>query len=225
MNNDLISRKYELTEEKKEFLGRTLYRIRALKDFELLDGTIVHAGDLGGWVEKEGNLSQEDIAWVYGNARVYGEAWVSGNARVFGNARVYGEAWVFGNARVYGEAWVSGNARVSGNAWVSGEAWVFGNARVSGEAWVFGNARVYGEAWVHRTTHVMTFGPAGSRDGYTTFYRNKNNGISVACGCFNGSIEDFLTRVNETHGDNKHGQVYRAAAELAKLQIDLEDVE
>ena len=165
MNNDLTSRKYELTEEKKEFLGRTLYRIRALKDFELLDGTIVHAGDLGGWVEKEGNLSQEDIAWVSG------------------------------------EAWVSGNARVSGNAWV------------------------YGEAWVHRTTHVMTFGPAGSRDGYTTFYRNKNNGISVACGCFNGSIEDFLTRVNETHGDNKHGQVYRAAAELAKLQIDLEDVE
>ncbi|MBD8945769.1 MAG: hypothetical protein EGR97_00365, partial [Clostridiales bacterium] len=59
MNNDLISRKYELTEEKKVFLGRTLYRIRALKDFELLDGTIIHAGDLGGWIEKEDNLSQE----------------------------------------------------------------------------------------------------------------------------------------------------------------------
>ena len=144
MNNDLISRKYELTEEKKVFLGRTLYRIRALKDFELLDGTIIHAGDLGGWIEKEDNLSQEGSAWVYGNARVY------------------------------------------------------------------------------RIEHIMTFGPAGSRNGATTFYRNKNNGISVTCGCFNGSIEDFLARVNETHGDNKHGQVYRAAAELAKLQIDLE---
>lgn len=165
MNNDLISRKYELTEEKKVFLGRTLYRIRALKDFELLDGTIIHAGDLGGWVEKEDNLSQEGSAWVYGNARVYG------------NALVYGNAWVYGNARVY------------------------------------------------RIEHIMTFGPAGSRNGTTTFYRNKNNGISVTCGCFNGSIEGFLARVNETHGDNKHGQVYRAAAELAKLQIDLEDVE
>lgn len=71
-------------------------------------------------------------------------------------------------------------------------------------------------------THVMTFGPAGSRHDCTTFYRNKNNGISVICGCFKDSIEDFLARVNETHGDNKHGQVYRAAAELAKLQIDLE---
>ena len=68
----------------------------------------------------------------------------------------------------------------------------------------------------------MTFGPAGSRNSTTTFYRNKNNGISVTCGCFNGSIEDFLAKVEITHGDNKHGQVYRAAAELAKLQIDLE---
>ena len=68
----------------------------------------------------------------------------------------------------------------------------------------------------------MTFGPAGSRNDTTTFYRNKNNGISVTCGCFNGSIEDFLAKVEITHGDNKHGQVYRAAAELAKLQIDLE---
>ena len=168
MNNDLISRKYELTEEKKVFLGRTLYRIRALKDFELLDGTIIHAGDLGGWIEKEDNLSQE------------------------------------GSARVSGDARVSDNARVSGDARVSG------------------NARVSGDAWVYRIEHIMTFGPAGSRNGATTFYRNKNNGISVTCGCFNGSIEDFLERVNETHGDNKHGQVYRAAAELAKLQIDLE---
>lgn len=71
MNNDLISRKYELTEEKKEVLGRTLYRIRALKDFEVSNGTIIHAGDLGGWIEKEDNLSQEGSAWVSD------EAWVS----------------------------------------------------------------------------------------------------------------------------------------------------
>ena len=161
-------KKYELTEEKKVFLGTTLYRIRALKDFELLDGTIIHAGDLGGWVEKEDNLSQED------------------SARVFDKARI------------------------------------FGNARVSGNVWVFGDVWVCGEAEVYSTTHVMTFGPAGSRNSTTTFYRNKNNGISVTCGCFNGSIEDFLAKVEITHGDNKHGQVYRAAAELAKLQIDLE---
>lgn len=91
-------KKFVLTEESKEFNGTTLFRIKALVDF-----ADVKSGDLGGWVEKECNLSHQDNAWVYDNARV------SGNARVFGNAQVYGDA------EVYGDAWVSGNARVSGN--------------------------------------------------------------------------------------------------------------
>lgn len=62
-------KKYELTAECKDFLGRKLYRIRALIDFD-----IVEEGDLGGWIEKEENLSQEGNAWVYDNARVYGDA-------------------------------------------------------------------------------------------------------------------------------------------------------
>ena len=41
-------KKYELTDETKEFNGKTLYRIRALIDFGL-----VKTGDLGGWIEKE----------------------------------------------------------------------------------------------------------------------------------------------------------------------------
>ena len=92
-------KKYELTSETKVFLGKTLYRIKALVQF----GN-VNAGDLGGWIEKEENLSQSGNAWVYGDARVSGNAEVSGNARVSGDARVYGDAEVYGNARVYGNA-------------------------------------------------------------------------------------------------------------------------
>jgi len=106
--------KYTLTKETKTEFGIKLYRIKALKDFG-----DVSKGDKGGWIEKESNLSQEDNAWVYGDARVYG------NAQVSGNARVYGDAQVSGNARVYGDAWVYGDARVSGNAWVSGDARVW----------------------------------------------------------------------------------------------------
>ena len=58
-------KKYELTAECREFLGRKLYRIRALIAF----GDIKE-GDLGGWIGKEENLSQEDNAWVYGNAEI-----------------------------------------------------------------------------------------------------------------------------------------------------------
>ena len=115
--------KYKLTKETIEHNGTTLYHIKALKDF---NG--VKKGDLGGYVEKEDNLSQS------------GNAWVHGNARVFGHARVDGNAWVYGNAEVFGNAKVSGDAKVYGNAWVFANAWVYGNARVFGNAWVFNDA-------------------------------------------------------------------------------------
>ena len=88
-------KKYELTSETKVFLGKTLYRIKALVQF----GN-VNAGDLGGWIEKEENLSQSGNAEVSGDARVYGNARVSGDASVYGDAEVYGNARVYGNAEV-----------------------------------------------------------------------------------------------------------------------------
>lgn len=85
-----------------------------------------------------------------------------------------------------------------------------------------GNAQVSGDAQVYSSKHVLLVGPIGSRDDYTTFFRNRNRGISVLCGCFLGEIDKFIEKVIETHGENKHASVYRAAAELAKLQIGLE---
>ena len=67
-------RKYEFTEETKNVFGVILHRIKALRDV----GN-VKAGDLGGWIEKEDNLSHEGYCWVCGNAAVYGDAEVCGN--------------------------------------------------------------------------------------------------------------------------------------------------
>ena len=39
----------------------------------------VHAGDVGGYIECERNLSQDDNAWVSDNALVCGDACVYGN--------------------------------------------------------------------------------------------------------------------------------------------------
>lgn len=85
-----------------------------------------------------------------------------------------------------------------------------------------GNAWVSGDAEVFSTSHMLVVGPIGSRNAFTTFYRNKDNGITVKCGCFNGSIDKFLEKVNETHGDSKYAEVYKKAADLARTQIDLE---
>ena len=100
-----------------------------------------------------------------------------------------------------------------------GNAWVSGNARVYGNAWV------YGDAEVSKQNHLVQIGAIGSRDAVTTFFRTKTHEIKVACGCFYGTVSEFLAKVEATHGDNKHGRVYRLAAELAIAQIDLSPVD
>ena len=58
-------KKFELvTDMSISFLGRKLFRIRALVDFTTKWGDTIKAGDLGGYVEKEENLSHEGNAWV-----------------------------------------------------------------------------------------------------------------------------------------------------------------
>ena len=197
-------RKYEFTGETKQiellFRTATLHRIRAVVKFG-----VVNVGDLGGWIEKEENLSHDGNAWVYGNAKVWGNAEVWGNAKVWGNAEVYGNAKVWGNAEVCGDAKVGDNAKV----WDNAEVW--------------GNAEVCGDAKVFSASHVLVIGAIGSRNDFTTFFRDKDGEITVKCGCFLGKIDRFLEKVAQTHDNSKYAQVYQAAAEMAKLQIDLSE--
>lgn len=147
-------KKYEFTGETKrvELWNRTatLHRIKATVEFGF-----VKVGELGGWIEKEENLSHE------------GKAWVCDDAKVWGNAKVCGDAEVF------------------------------------------------------LASHVLVMGSVGSRNDFTTFFRDKDNEITVKCGCFLGKIDKFLEKVTQTHGNNKYALVYRAAVEVAKLQIEL----
>ena len=158
-------RKYELTNEKKTLAdGTVLHRIRALRDIPMFG---VKAGECGGFVEGENNLSQD------------GDAWVSGNAKVYDNAKVYGNAWV------YGDTWVYGKAKVYGDAKVSGDAWVSGNAEVSGNAWVCGNAEVYGN------DGYMVFKNSWSSGRYFTYTHSDKMWV---VGCFHGTGEELIAK-------------------------------
>lgn len=76
--------KYTLTENTMTLRnGTVLHQIRAEEDFD-----DVCEGDLGGWIEKESNLSQEGDCWVYKSAIVYGNARVCGDATICWHARV-----------------------------------------------------------------------------------------------------------------------------------------
>ena len=143
------TKKYELSNEATKFNGVILHRIKALKDF-----SDVKAGDLGGWIEKEQNLSQIGDAWVGGNAKVYANAKVYGNAVVCDNANVFDDAAVCGNAMVYDNAEICGNAVVRGNVLICGDAKVFGNAFVYGDAIVWDDVRVEGNAVVRDNAEI-----------------------------------------------------------------------
>ena len=127
-------RKYEFTRENKIICnGTVLHRIRALIDIDL-GWKIVKAGELGGWVEKEGNLSHIGKCWVYENAKVYGDAEVFDNANVYGNAKVWGNAKVYGDAKVCGYAEVCGYVKVYGDTKISGGAIVCGINHIADDA-------------------------------------------------------------------------------------------
>lgn len=150
-----MEKKFILTEETRVVKGKNLYRIRAAKDF----GN-VKRGDLGGFVEKEENLSHEGNSWICDDARVFSNAYVSGNAYIYGNARISGNARICGNARVCDGAYIYGNARICDNAyvheraWIYGNTWVYGNAHVYGDTRIYGNARIYDNVCIYDNAYV-----------------------------------------------------------------------
>jgi carbonic anhydrase/acetyltransferase-like protein (isoleucine patch superfamily) len=167
------SKKYEKTDDIIGIEGGAVKRIRALKDF-----SDVKAGDLGGYIMNESNLSQEGDCWIYDNAVVRGNAAVVGSAKVKGfaevsgsavirdsavicdNARVdegavvYTSATVCGDAIVKGDSAVSGHAVICGSAVVEDDAEVYGWATVGGHAKVCNSAKVYGNAAVTKYAEV-----------------------------------------------------------------------
>ena len=162
--------KYRLIpEDCKINYGRKLYRIEALKDFG-----VVKAGELGGYIESENNLSFDGEAWVCenaevfddaricndalinGNARIYGNAIVSNKATVGGNALIYGNALICDEACVYDKAYVYGNVLVCNNTIIRGNAVVSGNARIEGNALICENARVYGNVMIRGNATIYS---------------------------------------------------------------------
>lgn len=67
-----MEKKFELTEKYvvNEFETK-LYQIKCTKTFKY-----AKEGEIGGFIEKEENLSQKGDAWVFGDARVADNAWV-----------------------------------------------------------------------------------------------------------------------------------------------------
>lgn len=90
-----------------------LWQVVALRDF-----SDVNAGQLGGWVENEDNLSQRGNCWIYGSESV-----------VYGGSSVNDDAQIHGSSTLCHQAHISGQSIVE-QSLVSGECRIFDAARI-----------------------------------------------------------------------------------------------
>ena len=187
-------KKFELTGITSVFEGKTLYRIRALKDFPA-DNPFITKGDLGGWVESELNLSQNGNCWIYDDAKVMDSALVSENAElnfqciVRGNAKIYGSSILRDNAIIKDYAEVYGNAEVMLNARISDFGKVFGNAIVTDSAEVLNYGKIFGNGSLRDTSLIEGNGRVG---GNVFIF-----GTSRVSGTIYGAIDMMSTTVEE----------------------------
>lgn len=219
-------KKYRLTAETMRFDGVMLHRIKALKDF----GN-VEAGELGGWVESEKNLSQKGNCWIainakaYANAYIYGNAILTWNAIACENTSIYGNAFIsdesvtrgfthlYGNVEVYGKSVIDGDAKLFGNVKVINakvvDAEVYNNAIICDGAYVHGHIKIDGRAFISEGAEVC------KKDDYIVFknfwssgrhftWTRSNNKWHV--GCFCGTGEELIKKAYQD--SEKSGREY-----------------
>ena len=67
---------------------------------------------------------------------------------------------------------------------------------------------------------ILIVGAIGSRDAYTTIFHT-DKGVFVQCGCFRGTLDEFVAKVKETHSGTKYERDYLALVEFAKVKFEL----
>ncbi|GHV36482.1 hypothetical protein FACS1894187_11140 [Synergistales bacterium] len=136
-------KKYTLTDKQNK---DGLYRIKALIDIPVWD---VIAGDPGGFVASEDNLSHRGKCWIKDNAQVKDDAIVTANALI-GE-----EAILSDNARADGNSQVWGKAKIRDHGYVSRNALVYDSATICNYGCASDNAQVHGEAKIRDHSAVF----------------------------------------------------------------------
>lgn len=123
-------------------LGAPARRIRALRD---IPEHGVRAGDLGGLIQSEDNLSQRDASWIschaaaIGQSRVEGDALARGYATLTDYAVATDRAVLSGYARARGHAMIEGSAQLSDMACAEGRVVLGGTLSASGALALIGD--------------------------------------------------------------------------------------
>ena len=144
-------KKYELIKETKTtFMGKEIYRIRALKDFG-----DVKVGDIGGWVCSYNNLSQEGDCWIYDEAKCLDDARVYDNAVMCGNAVMFGNAKMFDNAKMSDSSIICDNAEMCGNSKMYDTSTMCGSSTMCDNAEMFDDTEMCDNAMMFNNSKMF----------------------------------------------------------------------
>ena len=203
-----MTKKYELTENVRTVAMEDLYQIKALQDFG-----DVKAGDLGGYVKSEDNLSQRGNCWIYPNAFVYDTAKVSGTSTIKDGAHICGNAKIE-NSQISGvDTIICDDALIIDSTVKNG--WIHNDSHISNsvinDSEIQGNAIVV-DGYIRKNSDILNI-----NNPKITFHRYKDGGIVVtyeACGIYKMPLSKFES------GFDGNGELI-ACAELArKLLIE-----
>lgn len=205
-----MNRKYEFTGETNQ-LG--LNRIRAIRSF-----SGIMAGELGGWIGSEDNLSHEGNAWVADNAMVLDAARVSGDALLMGQAKAAG------NAIITDSATVKDHAIIKNSASISGQAEIFDRAICGGDAVIDGRSCVGDAATIYKTSDILTVYPLADSAEAVTFFCT-NDGMYAACFGLCWTIMDFINKVPRMTGNEFEciQAVCMAYAHFVALELEIRE--
>ena len=139
------SQKYKITEIVHPVYPK-LYRIQALRDVN----ETVKEGDLGGYVQRDWNLSQSGTSWIYEDAicedlaRVQEDASLRHHAKASGKSFVAGKTEATDFSQIRGYAYVK-DAQIKDRAIICGEAVVESLGIAKAFPVITGDSRVRGE--------------------------------------------------------------------------------
>lgn len=150
-----------------------VYKIIALKSFDVLikgsqknnyvDRVVtVKEGEIGGYIQSQSNLPQEDNSWVFNTACVFENATLD-NSAVLDNAKVCDNSKVScstirGRTRVFGASIVvntftDDNVDISGGSQVS-DSYLYNAARVDGKSKVE-KSKMFVGSRVNKYSHII----------------------------------------------------------------------
>ena len=79
---DIKTEKYKILKSSALSYNHTyVYKIEALKDF-IINDNLIHKGDIGGYIESENNLCQNDYSWICKGSIASGKSKVKNNSFV-----------------------------------------------------------------------------------------------------------------------------------------------